>query len=341
VCRAWSRVRNLALQFCIFSILSIFGFETAARLLLPEQVAAQRANFFGDERYGFISRGALANKTGYVNFRPESTVRIVAYYPAAIGKLTQEYDCTYRSDRLGFVSNTVDYRAADILLLGDSNTQGDGGCEWIPRLDPGVRSRIYSTAVMGLGVLHWSHIVSDLTKFKNPKKILIVFVTDDFFRGDWVYNSAQLECVEGRRDCSESYWYPISGSLSEVAARRYAERTTPKGLAQFVKLHLIATYSVYKILKDPAPEQGSVFKRSLSIVSDLAHEYDMKLLWVNEKGDIDLSSARAQALARGLGGLKVSRCEIPRGGFLPRDPHPNASGYDVLKTCVEQIVHSW
>jgi hypothetical protein len=342
---AWSRVRNLTLQFCIFCILSVLGLEMAARLLLPERVAVQRAIYFPDGRYGFVSKGALANKAGYVNFRPDSTIRVIAYYPVANGNPTLEYDCTYRSDRLGFVSNAVDYQAADILLLGDSYAQGDGGCEWMSRLDPVVRSKIYSTAVMGLGVLHWSHIVSDMKKLKKPTKILIVFITDDFFRTDWVYSRAQLECVNGRGDCSGgTFWDPISANLSEVAAKRRAERTTLKGLKRFIQYHLIATYSVYKSLKDlkyPSPEQGTVFLRSLSIISDLAREYDVKLLWANEKSDIDFSRAEAKAVARGLSGLKVSRCKIPSEDFMPRDAHPNAAGYDLLKACVERVVQTW
>lgn len=339
--RESSRILNLALQFGIACILTVLGLEIGARVLFPEQVAAGRASVFGDERYGFVTKGSFVNKIGYVNFRPNSTIRVIAYYPVANGNVTPEYDCTYRSDTLGFVSNAADYQSTDILLLGDSLAQGDGGCEWLPRLDPVLRSRVYSTAAMGLGVLHWGHIVSDLRQLKKPDKILIVFITDDFFRTDWVYRPAQLECVEGRGDCSGSYWHPISGDLSEAAARIRAERTTPKGLSQFIRSHLVATYGVYKILKDHRPEQGSIFKRSLAVMSGLAREHDVKLLWVNERSDVDLSSAQARALARGLSGLNVSRCKIPSGDFMPRDPHPNAAGYDVLKACVEKLVETW
>src|SRR6185437_78725 len=128
-------------------------------------------------------------------------------------------------------------------------------CAWIPRLDPGIRSRLYSTAVLGLGVLHWNHIISDLTKLKKPNKILIVFIADDFFRTDWTYTTAQLACVEERGDCAGSFWYPVSGNLSEIAARRRAEQLTPKTVTQFVKYHLIATFGVYKFLKGTPPEE--------------------------------------------------------------------------------------
>ena len=95
----WPQLRNLIFQSFIVCILSILAFEVAARIFLPKQIAAERASFFGDGRYGFITRGALANQNGYMNFRPNSTIRIVAYYPTAKGKVTLEYDCKYRSDR--------------------------------------------------------------------------------------------------------------------------------------------------------------------------------------------------------------------------------------------------
>ena len=197
---------------------------------------------------------------------------------------------------------------------------------------------------MGLGVLHWSHIVSELKRLKRPNKLLIVFITDDFFRTDWTYSNEQILCVDGRDKCSQfywkSYWYPISGNLSEIAAKRREQRMTPKTIGQFVKSNLIATYSIYRILTHPSHE-SSLLRRSLAVIKAFSHDYDLKLLWVNEKGDLDFSGTKSQAVAQGLNGLKISQCRIPRTGFLPRDAHPNASGYDVLKTCVEHVVRSW
>ena len=333
------------LQITVACILIILGLELSARLILPEYVAQWRETYFGiDPRYGFISRGALQNKDGYFNFHPNTTIHIISYYPDSSGNPTPEYNCSYRSDDLGFISNIRNYQEANILILGDSFTQGDGGCEWIPRLDPDVRSQVYSTGVMGLGVLHWNNIISDLAQLKQPKRILLIFITDDFFRTDWVYSRRQIECVDDHGNCQGAYWYPIAGDLGAIATKRVTERYQIPGIMNSLKYHLIATYSLYRILTSKSPDEDRVFIRSMDVVSKLAKKYDIKLLWVNERADSKRTSPRAQAIARRLRDLKevsTVQCNIPTNNFLPRDPHPNAAGYDVLKDCVERLVRSW
>lgn len=82
----------------------------------------------------------------------------------------------------------------------------------------------------------------------------------------------------------------------------------------------------------------------MNVISELAAKYDIKLLWVNEARGDKRTSPRARAIAarlKALKGLQISQCDIAAGKFLPRDHHPNAAGYDVLKSCVEQLVRSW
>ena len=329
------------IQLTLACVALVAGLEISARYFLPEQIAQFRMSYFGDQRYGFLSKGALANRGGYINFQPDFEFRDVAFYPDHNGKMTLEYDCTFHSDKLGFVSNSRPYEETSILLLGDSFAQGDGGCAWIPRLDPLIRSQIYSTAVMGLGAMHWSHIVADLEKLKTPQKILIVFITDDFFRTDWVYDRRQIDCINEQGDCTGLYWYPVSDNMTDIAAARFRERTRPKGIGRALKYNLIATYSIYKILTADRTQQNAIMQRSLAIASDMAKKYDVRFLWVNERADPDRSSLRAKVLASGLQGLRLTKCDIPASGFMPRDPHPNAEGYDILKTCVEKLVGQW
>jgi hypothetical protein len=241
---------SVILGFTLVAVVScgviIFGLEVATRFLLAGQVTSWRAVAFGDQRVSFISRGAFQNRAGYPAYRPDTEVREVAYYPDSNGTMTREYDCTYRSDQLGFLSNSIRYAEAEILLLGDSNTQGQGGCAWLPRLEHDVRSRVYSTAVFGHGVKHWRNVLIDLEKMRTPPKVMITFITDDFFRTDWVFDDAQLACISGNGDCQGMYWHPLSDNMAEQAAERYARRNPSSGTADLkalTKYHLIATYT--------------------------------------------------------------------------------------------------
>jgi hypothetical protein len=336
-------VYRLSVGLCALALVTLVGFELGARLILPEKLAGWREHIFGVPRYVFYTAGSFQNKAGYTKYAPNAVIREIAYYPDGSGRMTPEYDCTYRSDRLGFLSNHVDYEASDILLLGDSFAQGQGGCEWISRLDPAVRSRVYSTAVMGFGAPNWRSVVADLKNLKQPRKVLIVFITDNFVRADWQFTDGQLDCLNGRGDCAGYSAYPISENMSEVAAQRHTARYAPKaGVALYLKSYLIASYGLYKILSaESAVAQQVLLKPGLDIVLEWTRRYDVKFLWVNETGDMELTGARAQALARGLAGQDVTRCRIPRDQFLPRDGHPTAAGYDVLKGCVEDVVRRW
>jgi hypothetical protein len=322
----------------------ILGLEAATRLLLSGQVASWRAVAFGDQRVSFISRGAFQNRAGYPAYRPDSEIREVAYYPDSDGTMTREYDCTYRSDRLGFLSNSIRYEEAEILLLGDSNAQGQGGCAWLPRLSHDVRSRVYSTAVFGHGVKHWRNVLVDLEKIRTPPKVMIIFITDDFFRTDWVFDDAQLACITGDGDCRGMYWHPLSDNMAEQATETYARRdpgSRTADLKSLTKYHLIATYTLLRMIVGRQQVERRTFGDSLEILGAIADKYPLKLIWVNEHGETAGPGPRTRLLEKRLQRFDVTRCSIPLQGFLPRDRHPNRQGYDVLKSCVEQVVRGW
>jgi hypothetical protein len=337
-----------ALKFALIGVLScivlVIAFEAAARLVLPDLVASWRALAFGDHRVLFVSPGAFENKAGYFAFRPDSEIREVAYYPTADGRFTVESDCTFASDRLGFLSNTVAYEDSEILLLGDSFAQGSGGCAWLPALAPVVRPRLYSAAVLGTGVAHWRNILAYLERIKKPDKVLIVFITHDFYRGDWVFPRPQLACLAGSGPCRGQFWYPVSDGMAEVAAERYALRSPrlgKSGMSKFLRYHLTAGFTLFEKLKRGLERESQTLQESVGIVTDLARRYPLKLIWVNEKSEVGGPGPRTRLVWRKLNGLDVTRCPIPAEGFLERDGHPNAQGYGVLKDCVERVVRAW
>jgi hypothetical protein len=335
------KISAIAIVFCLVLVV---GFEAAARLLLPDLVGSWRALAFGGQRILFVSEGAFENKAGYFNFAPNSRIRELAYYPEEKGGFSVEYDCTFLSDRLGFVSNTIPYEDSTVLLLGDSFSQGSGGCPWIPRLEPDVRSQVYSAAVLGTGVKHWRNILTDLERVKKPEKILIVFITHDFYRDDWLHGQSQLDCLSGAGECRGQFWYPISDGMPELAAQRHALRAPGIGdlsTSRFWRQHFIATFTLIKKLRRRVEKDSQLLQDSVRIVSDLAAKYPLRMIWVNEKSEADEPGPRTLRLWKSLEGIDVTRCPIPRTGFLVRDEHPNASGYDVLKKCVEGAVRSW
>jgi hypothetical protein len=319
-------------------------FEASAQIVLPDLMASWRALAFGGGRIEFISAGALENRAGYFAFRPSSTIRSVAYFPDKASGFTVEYDCTFASDSLGFLSNAVAYEASDVLLLGDSFAQGNGGCPWLPQLAAPIRSRLYSAAVMGTGVKHWRNIVADLERRKTPSKLLIVYITHDFYRSDWLFPESQLACLSHGATCRGQFWYPISEGMATLAAQRYALRTPrlgTSGMSKLLRYHLTASFTLFEKLKKGAAGDSDTMLDSVAIMRELADRYPLKLIWVNEKSEVSGPSARTRKLWQRLRGLDLTPCDIPADGFLERDGHPNAKGYAVLKACVERAVEDW
>jgi hypothetical protein len=333
-----------ALVCCASGLAFLLLFELAARVVMPEHVANLRKSYFFDTRISFISPGAFQNKAGYSAFRPNSAIREVAMYPDRSGKLTLEYDCSYRSDALGFVSNEIAYENAEVLLLGDSLAQGVGGCSWMERLSPPVRSRIYSAAVLGHGVLNWNEVVAELETIKKPGKILIIFITHDFVRPQWMFDTAQIECLQSKGSCAGKYWYPIDERMLETATARYREKIPTSSSAPLrsrIKYHFIASYEVYSRLFGQGRVASDTFGPSVDAIHSLAKRYDVRLIWVNDRWEADRPTSASARLLDRLSALNVQRCRIPPDGFLPRDGHPNAQGYDALVACVEKAVRDW
>src|SRR5262245_39440581 len=153
---------------CAFGLVVLF--ELAARILLPSHVEAFRRRGVGDDRVLFVSKSSYVDMDGYYKIAPNIQYVEVAYYPDGHGNATKEYQCTYQSDALGFLSNSVTYMNASVLLLGDSFAQGQGGCEWVSRLSSETRARLYSAAIQGHGFAHWEKIVADLSELQKPQK---------------------------------------------------------------------------------------------------------------------------------------------------------------------------
>ncbi len=328
---------KLTLSGLAVILLLLLSFEAAAYVMLPSIVAGSRAQSVGGERILFVSQGAFVNRSGYFNFKPNNVIREVAYYPDGDG-FSVEADCQFESDSLGFLSNAVSYEESEILLLGDSFAQGSGGCAWLPRLAPGARQKVYSAAVLGTGVKHWRNILTDLETLARPKKVLIIFITHDFFRTDWVFDNSQLACLSDRTECNGQFWYPLSDDMGRVAAQRYALRkpgVRKLGLSKLWKYYFPASSALLSALT------STTMHDSLAIVADLAREYPLKLIWVNQKDEAGAPDARTVLLWERLKPYDVVKCHIPSKGFLKRDGHPNSHGYDLLKGCVQRVVDDW
>ena len=132
--------------------------------------------------------------------------------------------------------------------------------------------------------------------------------------------------------------------MQETATARFKPRVptnTDVSLKSRIKYYFTASYGVYSNLFGPQRRESGVFDASVASVLAMAKVNDLKLIWVNDRWEVNGPTSKSQELLNKLGGLDITRCRIPADGFLPRDDHPNAGGYDALVACVEKVVRHW
>jgi hypothetical protein len=328
---------------CAFGLVVLF--EIVARIVLPSHVEAFRRRGVGDDRVLFVSKSSYVDMNGYYKISPNIRYVEVAYYPDEHGSATKEYQCAYQSDALGFLSNSVTYKDASILLLGDSFAQGQGGCEWMSRLSRETRARLYSAAIQGYGFAHWERIVADLSQLQKPQKMLIVSTTDDFYRALSQAGESQIKCLDGIVKCTSDYWYPIGDAMDETARARLEQRH--RGYSLFVdpkaslKGMFPASFGLLRIVSGYERAPARNFANSLRILSDFSKTFDLRLIWIRDREPGEKSREDAVAAALAAAGLTAKHCRLPLDGYLPRDGHPNSKGYDELRNCVEKVVADW
>ena len=339
-----SRYGRFFVKAALFIALTAAGFEIAARLFLPNQVATWRKPLWGNQPHirelYFLTPGSLRNSATYPIYKSNSQVRLLAYFPDASGILTREFDCTFRTDKRGFVSNDKDYEDSEILVLGDSYTVGSGGCDWVSRLSSDVRGRLYFAAHPGFGVNHWRAVLEDLDKTRRTTKILMILITNDIVRSRWKYTKQTIECIDLQRHCDDQIVIPITDKLQDVVAAR-SLRYRPIGWKTALKYYFPASFTLIGRLRNREPTPISMINKSISAIKEISSNHDLRLLWVTEKDETSGPTKLTRLLASALTGLNVSRCQIPAVRFLPRDYHPDAKGYDILKACVEKLVRGW
>jgi hypothetical protein len=339
------RIIKLVSLNLVFAFGLVVAFEIAARAFLPSQVEAFRRRGVGDDRALFVPKFSYVDMNGYYKISPNMQYVEVAYYPDGHGNVTKEYQCAYQSDALGFLSNSVTYERASVLLLGDSFAQGQGGCEWMSRLSSETRARLYSAAIQGHGFAHWEKIVADLSQLRKPQKILIVFTTDDFYRALSQAGESQIRCLNGIVKCTSDYWYPISDAMDETARERLEQRHRGHSLFVDPKASLKgmfpASFGLLRIVGGYERAPALNFANSVRILADFSKAFDLRLIWIRDREPGEKSREEAVAAALAAGGLAATHCSLPSDGYLPRDGHPNSKGYDELRNCVEKVVADW
>jgi hypothetical protein len=316
------------------------------------QAYFRNPNDFSDHRFLFTSPDSFRDVEKFWTYSPNTVVREVAMYQAALGGFEKEYDCDYRTDRLGFVDNqNSDKRDFDLLLLGDSFTQGMGGCPWASKLRqylPDVS--IYNAGLQGTGPGTWAPIAQYLLeqglRFRTA---LVIFISDDFRRHLSNVGENQLGCLHDIALCHGNFFYPIlpGFDITKTSSERAQGGTSPSQRAlYFWEEHLWVTHflaSRLKQLVQATPQHDPISNDAQNGLAWLTGNFPrLRFVRIRTKDELALKSDDAATLVVGqyLRDHKIdwAVCDIGYDGFLHRDGHPNREGYDRLARCIARIV---
>jgi len=344
--------KKLVLLGVAISVAALLG-EIAVRVADPDLLRE-------DDRVILMSVGIVQDEAGAIRYPPHRSVRSVLLSADGI-----DFDVRYPTNDLGLIdhrdygSGSVDGRAW--AFVGDSFAAGvEGGTPWIPKLRDDSGLEIYNLGMGATGIQQFAKTLLSERERLSFSDIVIVAISDDFFRPLWaplVEGDELRICLEDEHaaQCRERrpIAFLIEPDLSETAIlahgdevrqRAASARAVRSRLKQFLRSSRLLLFS--KRLAEATAERNAL--RSAELIGNLAAldqirldfpESRIRFIQIPDKyealrGRYDFD-ASAEVEQRGIDYFDaLNGCEWSPDLYFPRDRHPNASGYVALAQCV-------
>jgi len=315
-------------------------------------------DYFWEERQLFLSKGAVRpiGEAGLWTYTPSSTILSAATYRLSLLEGWIEYACTLKTNQFGLPDTNVDLSTGqvDVLILGDSFLEGQGGCPWLTReeLRPGDPT-ILNGGLQGASLQSMALLEAWLDAQIRIRNIALVIISNDFKRRlipdiwrnrtDCLANGncqTRLDLVWGvDRDVSRRGLLDVSRHVLEATTPNLAEQlhTTLRFHSQSYNLMLR-----YLALTGPhaQPAADPELEANVAAFEWLRSKYpSMTAVLVPQRDEVgllgreNLDTARARHM---LAESKVTHIVCPLGihDYMPIDGHPNKQGYDKIRTCL-------
>lgn len=334
--------------------------ELALRWLMPVYDFRDRSLLFSSPVFKAYSGGS-------VRYQPNQEIREVAIYNNKI-----EYDVLYDTNNYGFIdSKPYRYEARPgkkyYAVVGDSFTAGvNAGSPWVPKLrNSSAGAEIYNFGVAATGFEHFFRLLHEMKGKVNITHIVIVAITDDFFRGYW----HPLEMNGTLYFCSEGYGHarclpvPVAGivpvdasaeEVKKVSLQAYKEirariNEIKSANSLFAKMESTlyddsALYYYSRVLFDTysRSHKAASIEGAVSALSQITADYpaaEVHLIHLPQKYEVKTKNYQIE-IGRQITALGINyypaleKCSWSTDMFFLHDGHPNASGYENITRCV-------
>lgn len=346
----------LSITYILFS--TIFLIE-----IIGYFVFDNRFNF--DARFLYFSADPIVNETStpkhFWKYKPNSDVRSLATYQKLLTNEI-EYDCRFRTNEFGFIDTGNIDHYADFLVLGDSYTEGQGGCPWLTNdtlsKDKKLsKLKIINGGLMGTGILNFEQVLTYFESKMEIENLVVIAISNDFVRPDAITwpkdNSCYITGLCGATD----YWHyvPIEATKGEIL-RSSRSRSKERGIDLMYRLKRASfTYRLateYKqIINNHFKRQSfqpnsnlELYKPNLDALDRIKRRYpDVKIILVPMRIEVGLLGQKNVDSIVIENHLKSNLydfrwCDLGYSDYMPVDSHPNAKGYKKLFECLSETI---
>ena len=321
-----------------------------------------------EKRYLFLSQNSLVNTTTAKkklplwHYKPSSQIRSVATYSDFLSTKI-EYDCRFKTNKLGFINTGKIKDSADYLILGDSFTEGQGGCPWLVEStitkDKYLKNfDIINAGLQSYGVAGFERILIYTKEKINIKNIVLIIISNDFKRHppqkkEW---NLSTKCYE-KLKCTKEYWHFIKYNTTE---KKLIETTLERRKLRANSilrelLHYSFTYRIYQdikrflISKTKKKNQENLlmekrFKVNFDAIMRMNRQYNnMKIIFIPQRDEVGILGTKNKDSIKVINffkseNLNFSVCNLNSKDYMKKDGHPNKKGYKKIFICLKNSI---
>lgn len=313
-------------------------------------------DYFWHNRQMMIPSMALrpVGNDGLWTYRPNIAVDSAATYYFSENDGWLEYRCRFNTNKFGLVDTNYDnQKSVELLVLGDSFTEGQGGCPWLTRealAKANYSKIILNGGLQGANIERFKMLADWLEKQIKIKDVVVIAISNDFKRKvdrNWA--------KDNQKKMNSDYWNSMlavsDDDLLKIGADMY--RSANKSFWAKINDNLRYYSTSYRLLSkpfqvvpddlNPAPE---VIERNLTALRELRKKYPrLKIILVPQRDEVGLLGRKNQDtkfVEKFLTDEKFnfSRCELTLSDYMKIDGHPNKQGYAKIFQCFNDLYKS-
>ncbi|MFZ6872227.1 hypothetical protein ACO0LF_09200 [Undibacterium sp. Di27W] len=334
-------------------LLTVSLFEVLGIFIKPSE-------YFWNNRQLFLSKNSTRTigDEGLWTYQPNSKVISAATYHFSPGINWLEYKCTFETNHFGLVDTNVKAGdKIDLLVLGDSFTEGQGGCPWLSKdklQQANVTTKIVNGGLQGMGIQSFKYLSDWLETQTEIKNVMVIAISNDFKRRPIpTFWKASEPCMDhGNCNLRTDYWWPVDetstdADIVKLGADRFNvnDRLTRQDISESLRYfsfsyNVISKYAGF--LKKPNAalvDEQELFDLNFKALGALKQKYpQLKLILLTQRDETGLFGRKNADSIYVEDRLKrqqvnYTTCPLAISDFMRIDGHPNEQGYKKISAC--------